>query len=94
MTLRDRISSWTFVLGGATALLGANLLPLVGVVALGWSLWSLLVVYWVEAFSTVVLAAVKTLFAERGSPGLSGQIEPLHELREKRGGWKIGRAHV
>ncbi|WP_236639878.1 DUF6498-containing protein [Salinigranum halophilum] len=89
MTLRDRISSWTFVLGGATALLGANLLPLVGVVALGWSLWSLLVVYWVEAFSTVVLAAVKTLFAERGSPGLSGQIEPLHELREKRGGWKV-----
>jgi hypothetical protein len=89
VTLRDRISSWTFVLGGATAVLGANLLPLVGVVALGWSLWSLLVVYWAEAFSTVLLAAVKTLFAERGSPGLSGQIEPLHELREKRGGWNL-----
>ncbi|WP_231727969.1 DUF6498-containing protein, partial [Haloferax profundi] len=68
---------------------GANLLPLVGVVALDWSLWSLLVVYWVEAFSTVVLAAVKVLFAERGSPGISGQIEPLHELREKRGGWRV-----
>jgi hypothetical protein len=73
----DRLSSTTFVLGGAVVLLGANLLPLIGVIGLGWSLWSLLVVYWVEAFSTVVIAAVKTLFAERGSPGISGQIEPL-----------------
>ena len=89
MSLRERLSSVTFLLGGATALLGANLLPLVGVVAWGWSRWSLLVVYWVEAFSTVVLAAIKTLFAERGSPGVPGQIEPLHELREKRGGWRI-----
>lgn len=89
MNLRDRLSSTTFVLGGAITLLCANLLPLVGVVTLGWSLWSLLVVYWVEAFSTVIIAAVKTLFAKRGSPGISGQIEPLHELREKRGGWKI-----
>ncbi|WP_380676489.1 DUF6498-containing protein [Salinigranum sp. GCM10025319] len=89
MSLRDGLSSTTFVLGGAVVLLGANLLPLVGIVWLGWSLWSLLVVYWIEAFSTVVLAAVKTLFAERGSPGISGQIEPLHELREKRGGWRV-----
>ncbi|WP_240137540.1 DUF6498-containing protein [Salinigranum salinum] len=89
MSLNDRISSTTFVLSGAIVVLGANLLPLVGVVAWGWSLWSLLVVYWSEAFSTIVLAAVKTLFAERGSPGISGQIEPLHELREKRGGWTV-----
>jgi hypothetical protein len=87
VNLHERLSSTTFILGGAVVLLGANLLPLVGVVGFGWSLWSLLVIYWVEAFSTVVLAAVKTLFAERGSPGISGQIEPLHELREKRGGW-------
>jgi hypothetical protein len=87
--LSDRLSSTTFVLGDAVVVLGANLLPLVGVVAWGWSLWSLLVVYWFEAFSTIVLAAVKTLFAERGSPDISGQIEPLHELREKRGGWTV-----
>jgi hypothetical protein len=89
VSVRDRLSSTTFVLGGAVALLGANVFPLVGVVVWGWSLWSLLVVYWVEAFSTIVLAAVKTLFAERGSPGLSGQIEPLHELRAKRGSWNV-----
>jgi hypothetical protein len=89
VNLRERLSSTTFVFGGAVVLLCANLLPLVGVLGLGWSLWSLLVVYWVEAFSTVVIAAVKTLFAERGSPGISSRIEPLHELREKRGGWKI-----
>lgn len=68
-------------------LIGANLVPLVGVVAWGWDLWALLVVYWIEAFSTVLLGVVKALFAERGSPDVVGQIEPLHELREKRGGW-------
>jgi hypothetical protein len=90
--VRERLSSATLPFVGAAVLLGANLLPLVGVVAWGWSLWSLLVVYWVEAFSTVVLAAVKTLFAERGSPGVPGTIEPLHELREKRGGLTIREA--
>jgi|AntRauMinimDraft_4_1070384.scaffolds.fasta_scaffold02736_2 hypothetical protein len=68
-------------------LIGANLVPLVGVVAWGWDLWALLVIYWMEAFSTVLLGVVKALFAERGSPDVVGQIEPLHELREKRGGW-------
>jgi len=68
-------------------LIGANLVPLVGVVAWGWDLWALLVVYWIEAFSTVLLGVIKALFAERGSPDVVGQIEPLHELREKRGGW-------
>jgi hypothetical protein len=87
--MRQRLPSATFFLLGAVVLLGANLLPLVGVVAWGWSLWSLLVVYWVEAFSTVVLAAAKALFAERGSPGVSEGIEPLHELREKRGGFRV-----
>ncbi len=87
--MRERLSSTAFFLLGASVLVGANLLPLVGVVAWGWSLWSLLVVYWVEAFSTIVLAAIKALFAERGSPGVSGRIEPLHELRAKRGGFRI-----
>ncbi|WP_235271442.1 DUF6498-containing protein [Halorubrum saccharovorum] len=68
-------------------LIGANLVPLIGVVAWGWDLWALLVIYWIEAFSTVLLGVAKALFAERGSPDVVGQIEPLHELREKRGGW-------
>jgi hypothetical protein len=65
----------------------ANLVPLVGVLTLGWNVYSLLVLYWVEGLVTVLLAAAKALFAERGSPGLP-DIEPLHELREKRGGWR------
>jgi len=65
----------------------ANLVPLVGVLALGWNVHSLLVLYWIEGLVTVLLAAAKALFAERGSPGLPN-IEPLHELREKRGGWR------
>ena len=65
----------------------ANIVPLVGVLALGWNVYSLLVLYWIEGLVTVLLAAAKALFAERGSPGLP-DIEPLHELREKRGGWR------
>ena len=64
----------------------ANLVPLAGVLALGWDVYSLLVLYWIEGLVTVLLAAAKALFAKRGSPGLP-DIEPLHELREKRGGW-------
>jgi hypothetical protein len=65
----------------------ANLVPLVGVLTLGWDVYSLLLLYWIESLVTVLLAAAKALFAERGSPGLP-DIEPLHELREKRGGWR------
>lgn len=61
--------------------------PLVGVLTLGWDVHALLALYWVEGLTTVVLAAVKALFAKRGSPGV-GAVEPLHELREKRGGWR------
>lgn len=32
----------------ALALLGANAIPLVGVLFFGWSLWTILVIYWVE----------------------------------------------
>ncbi|MDS0284517.1 DUF6498-containing protein [Haloarcula onubensis] len=89
MKRRERVSSPTVSPVGAIVLLGANLLPLVGVLFWEWSLWSLLVIYWAEAFSAVLVAALKVLFAERGSPSVTGQMEPLHELREKRGGWAI-----
>lgn len=86
---RGRLDSTPALLVGVVAVLGANLLPLVGVLAWDWKLSTLLVAYWVEACSTVLLAAAKALFAERGSPGVSTRIEPLHELREKRGGWQF-----
>jgi len=85
----ERVSFLTSSPVRATLPLGANLLPLVGVLFWEWSLWSLLVIYWAEAFSAVVLAALKALFAERGSPSVAGQMEPLRELKEKRGGWSI-----
>jgi len=53
-------------------LTGANPVPLVDVVAWGWTLWALLVVYWIEAFGTVLLGVIKALFAERGSPDVVG----------------------
>lgn len=77
------------LLVGLPAVVAANLLPLVGVLAWGWNLGTLLVCYWLEAAATVLFAALKSLFAERGSGGLPSRIEPLHELRAKRGGWRV-----
>lgn len=74
---------------GLPTVVAANLLPLVGVVAWGWNLGTLLVLYWLEGVATVLVAALKSLFAERGSTGMPSQVEPLHELRAKRGGWRI-----
>jgi hypothetical protein len=75
---------------GTVALVAANLLPLVGVTVWGWSRYGLLAVYWVEVSVTVVVASIQALFAERGSPDVVGTHEPLHELREKRGGVRLG----
>ncbi|MFC7078238.1 DUF6498-containing protein [Haloarcula halophila] len=63
----------------------ANLLPLWGVWVGDLAVGSLLVIYWVEGGATVLFATVKALLAQQGSPDVAG-IEPLSELREKRGG--------
>jgi hypothetical protein len=87
----DRLSTTSTL---ATAVVGlptvvaANLLPLIGVIAWGWNLGTLLVLYWLEGVATVLIAALKSLFAERGSTGMPSRVEPLHELRAKRGGWR------
>jgi hypothetical protein len=67
----------------------ANLLPLVGVAAWGWPLATLLTLYWVEAMTTALVAAAKTLFAERASTAVSTRMQPLAELRAKRGGLRL-----
>ena len=69
-------------------IIGANLLPLGGVVYGDWNIWTLLLLYWIEAFSTVLFGVLKSLFAKQGSPDVVGEREPLHELRHKRGGWR------
>ncbi|WP_239638804.1 MULTISPECIES: DUF6498-containing protein [unclassified Haloferax] len=68
-------------------LLAVNAVPLVGVLALDWSLVALLAVYWVELGACLVGAAVKALFAE-GKPtyeanGFSWLV--FGALAEKRG---------
>ncbi|WP_275880539.1 DUF6498-containing protein [Haloferax volcanii] len=68
-------------------LLAVNAVPLVGVLALDWSLVALLAVYWVELGTCLVGAAVKALFAE-GKPtynanGFSWLV--FGALSEKRG---------
>ena len=70
---------------GLLAVVAGNLLPLVGVAVWGWRLDSLLVIYWLEALTTALLAAGKALFAKQGSPELPG-VQPLADLRAKRGG--------
>jgi hypothetical protein len=48
----------------AAGLVGANLVPLVGVLALGWGLHSLLVVYWLESAVVGVESIAKMLTAQ------------------------------
>jgi len=62
-----------------------NLLPLWGVWFGDLAVGSLLVIYWIEGVATVLFATVKALLARQGSPDITS-IEPLSELREKRGG--------
>ncbi|MFC7325330.1 DUF6498-containing protein [Halorubrum rutilum] len=51
----------------ALALLVSNLLPLVGVVALGWNAAALMTLYWFELGSASLYAVVRALFAGRPS---------------------------
>lgn len=69
------------------ATVGANLVPLVGVVWLDWNVWSLVAIYWVEAFASVLGGAAKAVVAQRGSQG-TNELGPVFELRDKRGGWQ------
>ncbi|RDI69813.1 DUF6498-containing protein [Halopelagius longus] len=74
---------------GLASVVAVNLVPVVGVAAFGWSLASLLALYWFEAVSTSLVAAAKALFAERASADEGVRLNPLSELREKRGGVRI-----
>ncbi len=47
----ERLLAWYTVsssVGAVVALIVANLIPLVGVIFLGWSVWTILIVYWLE----------------------------------------------
>jgi hypothetical protein len=87
--MHARLSTKSTALGGASVVGAVNLVPIVGVATLGWNLTTLVFIYWIEAVVAMLIATIKILFAERGSPGIPGQIEPLHELRAKRGGMEL-----
>jgi hypothetical protein len=47
----DRLVAWYRIgssIGAVVALVAANLIPLIGVVFLGWSVWNILIIYWLE----------------------------------------------
>jgi Family of unknown function (DUF6498) len=47
----ERVVAWYRIgssVGALVALIVANLIPLIGVLFLGWSVWNILVIYWVE----------------------------------------------
>ncbi|ERG97587.1 MAG: hypothetical protein J07HQX50_01614, partial [Haloquadratum sp. J07HQX50] len=87
--MRNRLISVSTIVFGAFGVMIVNLIPLIGVAADEWNLRAILLIYWVEAVTTVLIAATKSLFAEQGSPGLQTKMEPLHELRAKRGGFQL-----
>ncbi len=72
---------------GLLAVIAGNLTPLVGVVVFEWSVVPLLIIYFCEAFITALIAAIKALFAELGSPteDISTSRLPLASLQRKRG---------
>ena len=73
---------------GPVAILGANLLPLVGVLWFGWDPTTLVVIYALELLFTLPLAGMKALFAKRpprADHDESGTLGVSHPLTESRG---------
>ncbi|WP_280586613.1 DUF6498-containing protein [Halorubrum sp. Boch-26] len=74
----------------AVALLASNALPLVGVVALGWSAAALVLLYWFELAVTGFWAVVRALFAGRPSEIETGGLI-LGPLAQRRAALSIPR---
>lgn len=63
----ERLLAWyqvTSSVGAVVALVLANLVPLVGVLFLGWSVWTILIVYWLENGVVGAFNVLKMLRAE------------------------------
>ena len=59
-----RLVSVTSSVGAVVALIVANPVPLVGVLFLGWNVWMILIVYWLENGIVGVFNVLKMLKAE------------------------------
>jgi hypothetical protein len=65
----ERLIAWYRVgssYGALVALIVANLVPLAGVLFLGWSVWQILIIYWIENGIVGVFNVLKMLKAEGG----------------------------
>jgi hypothetical protein len=63
----DRLVAWyrvTSSVGAVVALIAANAVPLIGVVLLGWNVWTILIVYWLENGIVGAFNVAKMLRAE------------------------------
>lgn len=70
----DRFLAWYRVTSSAVAvfaLVGANLIPLVGVLFFGWNVWMVLIVYWLENGVVGVFNVLKMLKAEGDLGGMA-----------------------
>ncbi|MFD1644655.1 DUF6498-containing protein [Haloarchaeobius litoreus] len=68
------------------ALVVANALPVVGVLALDWTVSTVLVLYWLETGVVLARGAVAGLFAGRPPATEAGLWAPFEDLADKRGG--------
>jgi hypothetical protein len=68
----DRILAWYRVgssYGAVAALIAANVIPLIGVLFLGWSVWNILVIYWLE---NGIVGVINVLRMARAEGSLAG----------------------
>ena len=86
----ERILAWYRVgssVGAVVALIVANLIPLIGVLFFGWSVWNILIVYWLENGIVGVFNVLKMATAQgTGLPeGLTANNRPVGtETRKSR----------
>ncbi len=72
----ERILAWYRVgssIGAVVALIVANVIPLFGVLFLGWSVWNILVIYWLENGIVGVINVLKMTRAEGTAAPGTGQ---------------------
>ena len=77
----DRIVAWyrlSSSIGAVVALVVANAIPLVGVLFLGWSVWNILTIYWLENGVVGVYNVLKMARAEGATAGIGGMDVTLN----------------
>ncbi|HET8784713.1 MAG TPA: DUF6498-containing protein [Candidatus Limnocylindrales bacterium] len=75
----DRIVAWYRLgssVGAVVALIVANAIPLIGVLAFGWSVWNILVIYWLENGIVGVINVLKmsTATGDGAAPGMTVMV--------------------